>query len=105
MRRSVSPSRLEAAPCFVSLPTSSLSNAQKTGTLPDGAAARKPSSSPNTQPRSSSRGASTNSSFAPKTVPRVRTYRLRSSPRISSSCTPAAAATTLRKLPAASCMP
>lgn len=43
--------------------------------------------------------------FAPKHVPRVRTYRLRSSPSTSSSCTPAALATTLRKLPEASCIP
>ena len=105
MRRSVSESRLDAAPCFVSLPTSSLSNAQKTGTLPEAFAARKPSSRPNTQPRSSSRGARMNAFFAPKHVPRVRTYRLRSSPSTSSSCTPAALATTLRKLPEASCIP
>ena len=105
IRSSVSARKVEAAPCFVSLPTSSLSNAQKTGTLPEAFAARKPSSRPNTQPRSSSRRARINSFFAPRQVPRVRTYRLRSSPSTSSSCTPAALATTLRKLPEDSCMP
>ena len=68
-RRSVSDRNVESAPCFVRLPTSSLSKMAQTGTLRLSCAARKPRSTPKAHSRSSSFGEARNSPSAPKNVP------------------------------------
>ena len=63
---------LEAAPCLVELPVSSLSNTQHTGMLPLSAAFIKPSMQPNAHSTSSSLGEAMYSSSLPRNVGAMR---------------------------------
>ena len=93
MAASVSGRNTEAAPCLVSEPISSLSNTHSTGTMSRSCAVRKPSVQANTQARSSSRGADTNSPSAPQTVPGWLLYSTRSPATTSSGAQSAVLAT------------